>query len=155
MDGAYALTVTNSGGSNAGDVTFTGAVGGGTALTGLTITTDVLTAAAIRSSGTLSATTKSLVDPKAGTPASSITGIISDGGSALAVTKAGIGELTLSGANTYTGLTTISAGRLRAANDTALGTTASGTTVASGAQLELYHATGITIGAEALTLNGT
>jgi autotransporter-associated beta strand protein len=97
VDGANALTITNSGGSNTGDVTFTGAVGGSTALTGLTITTDVLTAAAIKSTGTLSIT-------NIGT--SSITGVISDGSTALAVTKAGAGTLTLSGANTYTGATT-------------------------------------------------
>jgi autotransporter-associated beta strand protein len=86
-----------------GDVTFTGAVGGGTSLTGLTITTDVLTAAAIKSTGTLSLTNRG---------ASSITGIISNGTTALAVTKAGAGTLTLSATNTYTGATTISAGTL-------------------------------------------
>ncbi len=63
-------------------------MGGTTPLTGLTITTDVLTAAAISSTGTLSVT-------NAGT--SSITGIISNGSTALAVTKAGAGTLTLSG----------------------------------------------------------
>jgi fibronectin-binding autotransporter adhesin len=126
-----------------GDVTFANAVGGTTSLTGLTITTDVLNAAAIRSTGTLSVT-------NAGT--SSITGIISEGTTALAVTKAGAGTLTLSGANAYTGATTISTGALRAAHNTALGTTASGTTVVQGgAALELSG--GITIGAEALTLN--
>ncbi len=51
-------------------------------------------------------------------------------------------------------LTIISAGVLTAANDTALGTTASGgATVADGAALQLSGP--ITIGAEALTLNGT
>ncbi|NDE48406.1 MAG: filamentous hemagglutinin, partial [Actinobacteria bacterium] len=70
-----------------------------------------------------------------------------------ALTKLGSGTLTLSGSNTYTGLTTISAGALRASNDTALGTTAGGVTVANGAALELSG--GITIGAEALTLNGS
>jgi autotransporter-associated beta strand protein len=62
---------------------------------------------------------------------SSITGIISEDASALAVTKAGSGTLTLSAANTYTGATTISAGALRATNATSLGTTASGLTVAT------------------------
>ncbi|NDF43865.1 MAG: hypothetical protein EB137_04710, partial [Actinobacteria bacterium] len=143
VNGAYGLTITNSGGANTGDVTFTGAVGGTTPLTGITITTDVLTAAAISSSGTLSVT-------NAGT--SSITGIISNGSTALAVTKAGAGTLTLSGSNSYTGDTTISAGALRASHNNSLGTTASGTTVAQGAALELSG--GITIGAEALTLNG-
>jgi fibronectin-binding autotransporter adhesin len=71
-----------------------------------------LTAAAIKSSGTLSVT-------NAGT--SEITGIISDGGSALAVTKAGAGQLTLSGINTYTGSTTISAGELSIYDESGLG----------------------------------
>ena len=68
---------------------------------------------------------------------------------AYTVTKSGLGTVVLSGANTYTGTTAISTGALRASNNTALGTTASGTTIASGAALEL--AGGITIGAEDIT----
>ena len=62
------------------------------------------------------------------------------------------GDLVLSGANTYTGVTTINEGTVIAANSTALGSTAAGTTVASGATLALQG--GITIGAEDLTLSG-
>ena len=51
VDGGYTLTITNS--ASTGDVTFASAVGGTTSLAGLTITTDVLTAAAIKSTGTL------------------------------------------------------------------------------------------------------
>ncbi len=69
------------------------------------------------------------------------------------MTKAGNGTLTLSGANTYTGTTTISAGTLVAANASALGGTGSGTSVANGASLVLQG--GITVGAEALSLTGT
>ena len=70
-----------------------------------------------------------------------------------ALTKAGGGNLTLSGANSYTGLTTISAGTLLLGSTGALGTTDSGTIVNDGATLNLH---GFTLGtAEALTLNGT
>ncbi len=69
------------------------------------------------------------------------------------LTKAGTGTLTLSGANTYTGTTTINAGTLVVANNTALGTVAGGTTVANGATLALQG--GITVGAEALNISGT
>jgi autotransporter-associated beta strand protein len=68
--------------------------------------------------------------------------------------KQGAGVLTLSGtsANTYTGLTTVSAGTLRLGKASALGTTAAGSSVTSGAVLDLN---GQTIGAEAVTINGT
>ncbi len=67
--------------------------------------------------------------------------------------KLGGGTLTLNAANGYTGTTDISNGAVRVSNATGLGTTAGGTTVRSGAALELIG--GISVGAEALTLNGT
>ncbi|WP_164985750.1 autotransporter-associated beta strand repeat-containing protein [Bosea sp. Tri-44] len=69
------------------------------------------------------------------------------------LTKLGADGLTLSGANTYTGVTTVSAGTLTVSNGSGLGGGAGGTTVASGATLALTG--GITVGAEALTLSGT
>ena len=60
--------------------------------------------------------------------------------------------LTMSGANTYSGATTITSGTLKLGHATALGDIAAGTTVASGAALDLL---GQTVGAEALTLSGT
>jgi autotransporter-associated beta strand protein len=69
------------------------------------------------------------------------------------LTKTGSGTLTLSGANTYTGATTVNEGALNIQNDTALGTTDAGTSVASGAALEI-QGDGLGI-VEALTLNGT
>ena len=66
--------------------------------------------------------------------------------------KAGAGTLLLSGANSYAGATTVSAGVLRLGSATALGTTAAGTTVANTAALELTG--GITLGAESLTISG-
>jgi len=77
-------------------------------------------------------------------------GIVS--GTGYGLTKAGAGTLTLSGANTYTGTTTVSAGIVNIQSADALGTTAGATSVASGATLQLQG--GITVGAEALSLNG-
>ena len=68
------------------------------------------------------------------------------------ITKTGGGNLYLYGANTYTGLTTVSQGYLWAENNLALGTTNSGTIVGNGASLVLDGSIGITN--EALTLNG-
>ena len=80
-----------------------------------------------------------------------ISGIIGNGSGG--VTKTGTGTLTLTGANTYTGGTTISAGVLNIRNNSALGTTGTGTTVAAGAALQLQN--NITVTGEPLTLNGT
>jgi fibronectin-binding autotransporter adhesin len=80
---------------------------------------------------------------------SSFGGVISGTG---ALTKAGTGTLTLSGANTYAGLTTVSAGILNIQNGSALGATTTGTTVSSGATLQLQG--GISVSAEALTISG-
>jgi autotransporter-associated beta strand protein len=68
-----------------------------------------------------------------------------------AFTKLGTGTQLLSGANTYSGATTVSAGTLAVTDAAGLGTTAAGTTVASGASLDLRNAL---VGAEALTING-
>ena len=71
------------------------------------------------------------------------------------------GTLILGGANTYTGNTLISAGTLKLASSSSssssgpLGTTAAGTTVSSGAVLDLNGKSLSGSAAEALTLNGT
>jgi len=72
---------------------------------------------------------------------------------AIALTKSGLGTQVLGDANTYSGATTISNGVLNIRNSAGLGATNAGTTVANLAALELQN--GISVGAEALTLNGT
>ena len=72
-------------------------------------------------------------------------------GTSATLTKLGAGTLTLSAANTYTGTTTVSAGTLAVTNVTGLGTTAAGTSIATGAALDIQ---GVAVGAEALTVNG-
>ncbi len=61
------------------------------------------------------------------------------------------GKLILAGSNTYTGLTTVSAGALIAANSQALGSTSSGTVVKSGGTLGFSNSG--TIANEALTVS--
>ncbi|MEP9380703.1 autotransporter-associated beta strand repeat-containing protein, partial [Aquabacter sp. CN5-332] len=73
-------------------------------------------------------------------------------GGAGGIVKQGTGTQALGGGNAYAGTTTISTGVLNIRNGSALGTTAAGTSVASGAALEIQG--DITVGAEALTLNG-
>jgi len=66
--------------------------------------------------------------------------------------KAGVGVLTLSASNTFSGTTTVTnKGILAISNPSALGSTSGGTTVADG-QLRLIG--GITVAGEALTLRG-
>jgi autotransporter-associated beta strand protein len=67
--------------------------------------------------------------------------------------KTGTGKLVLSSANTFTGATIIAGGVVDVQNPLALGTTASGTTVNSGAELDFE--TNVAVGAETVTLNGS
>ena len=68
------------------------------------------------------------------------------------ITKNGNGTLTLATPNSFSGAVAINAGTVRAGHASALGSAASGTTVASGATLDLN---GTAVGAEPLTLNGS
>ncbi|MFZ4059010.1 MAG: beta strand repeat-containing protein, partial [Ferruginibacter sp.] len=79
----------------------------------------------------------------------SVNGIISG---VFTLTKNGLGTMVVSGANSYTGATTVSVGKLNVQNATGLGTVAGGVVVSTGAALELQG--GISIGAEALDLSG-
>ena len=129
--------------AGSGDTTFSGTVGGSEALGNTTIGTAGLTAGAIKVQGTLAITNSA---------ASEIDGVISNGDSAGIITKAGAGNLTLSGDNTYTGATTVNAGTLIISHADSLGGTSGATTVASGAALSISG--GITV-AEAITISGT
>ena len=71
----------------------------------------------------------------------------------LALTKSDVGRLTLLGANSHNGLTTVSNGVLNIQNRAALGSVTGGTFVGNGGTLEVQG--NLVIGAEALTLNGT
>jgi autotransporter-associated beta strand protein len=86
-----------------------------------------------------------------GTNNQSLSGVIS--GTGALTQNNSSSTLTLSGSNTYTGNTTVSAGILNIQHSNALGGSANGTIVVSGAVLQLQG--GITIASEALTLNGS
>ncbi|MDW8309071.1 MAG: autotransporter-associated beta strand repeat-containing protein, partial [Verrucomicrobiales bacterium] len=83
------------------------------------------------------------------TDAATLSQVISGTGG---INKLGTGTLTLSGANTYGGVTTVSAGALAIGNNSALGSTAGNTVVSSGAAINI---SGTRTVAEPLTLNGT
>ena len=99
--------------------------------------------------GTIALAADAAIGAYNGTDSLTVSGVVSG---AYALTKVGSGGLTLSGANSYTGATTVSTGTLIAAHADALGTTGSGTTVTSGAALGLQG--GITL-AEAVSAAGT
>lgn len=83
------------------------------------------------------------------TAAINISGVISGSGG---LVKQNTGKVTLAGANTYTGSTTVSAGVLLITNPSALGSSAAGTTVTSGGEIDMQ---GQILVSEPLTLNGT
>lgn len=71
---------------------------------------------------------------------------------AMSLIKAGSGTLTLSNANNFTGTTTVSGGILRVANNAALGTSAGGTVIESGATLDVF---GFQTSADHITVSGS
>ncbi len=114
----------------------------------------------VAGSGTVTSTAAGTITFSAGGNNASTTfsGLIQDGNATVAFTKNGTGILILSGNNSYSGLTTISAGTIRLgsagnATDSPLGNATNGTTITSGATLDLN---GYTLGiAESLILRGT
>ena len=70
-----------------------------------------------------------------------------------AVVKQGSGVLTLTGSSSYSGLTTVAGGALNIQNSAALGSSAAGAVVSTGAALELQG--GLSVAAESLLLSGS
>jgi autotransporter-associated beta strand protein len=149
-DGTYSSVLSGTGTlikTNAGVLTLSGAnaqggtlIGGGTLSIGSGGTTGSLTGPITNNATLLFNRSDNLTQAS----------VISGSG---ALNKAGAGTLTLSQANTYTSATTISNGAISISDASALGTAAAGTTVVSGAALELSG--GITVASESLALNGT
>jgi autotransporter-associated beta strand protein len=77
-----------------------------------------------------------------------VTGVINGSGS---LEQKGSGVLTLSGSNNYNGVTLISSGTLQAGNNSALGSTAAGTTIASGGTLDINN---MNLGSEPIFVQG-
>jgi hypothetical protein len=142
--GALTANGVASGNSNGGDISLTGPQG-------ITITQNL--SATANGTGTRGDFTindgSSTVTTGGGVNDGQTAGVINGG----TFTKSGSGTFVMSGSNTYTGITTVSTGVLKIKNATATGTTAGGVIVSSGAALQVEG--GITVGAEALTLNGT
>lgn len=84
---------------------------------------------------------------------SSFSGLIQDGSGVVNLVKSGAGVLTLTGANSFGGTTTVNAGILVVGHENALGSTAGNTTVISGATLVLND--GVTVAGEPLSIAGT
>ncbi len=90
----------------------------------------------------------------AGNASTVFAGTLANGSGTVALAKTGTGTLTLSGTNTYSGGTTVTTGVIRVQSNGALGTTAGGTTIASGAAVEL-DGTGLVIAEPVTSVAGT
>jgi autotransporter-associated beta strand protein len=104
------------------------------------------TIARIRGAGAVNLNTNTLTVN--GSVDSTYSGVMSGTGG---LVKSGSHTLTLSGANTFGGLTNVAAGTLVIANNNALGSVAGATSVANGATLDLQN---VAVGAEQITLSG-
>jgi autotransporter-associated beta strand protein len=149
-----------TGGGNGGVVSFAGGSTGGTARVevfgngklDISSHTGGLTIGSVEGDGNIFLGANNLI-VGSNNLSTTFSGVIQDNGGAGSLTKSGTGTWTLSGTNTYTGATAISSGILNIQSAAALGTTAAGTTVSSGATLQIQS--NISVGAEALTISGT
>jgi autotransporter-associated beta strand protein len=132
LNGAHALTVSTHG---TGDATFTGAVGAAAALSGFSVSTDVLSVPSIDM-----AANGSMYIANAG--ASTVPGAIT--GTNASLTKAGTGTLVLQADNTYSGITTINSGTLQLGNNTATGTV-NNSNIVNNATLAFDYSTDVSI----------
>jgi autotransporter-associated beta strand protein len=99
--------------------------------------------------GTITGASQNLIVGGAGTTV--LNGAIGTGSGTL--TKDGTGTVIVAGNNTYAGATTVQNGVMNIRHSNALGSTAAGTTVWSGAELQLQN--NISVGNESLSLSGT
>jgi autotransporter-associated beta strand protein len=139
--GSRALMNLNGHNDTIGSLTFTGGTvqnnGAGTLSLSQTITANVASVTANISGGRLAIAAGNrffTVDDGPLEPDLAISAIILDFGG---ITKSGLGTLRLSGANTFLGAVNLNAGTIHIQSDTALGSTASRTTVADGATLQV------------------
>jgi len=149
--GAEALSINGTGVSNTGalrNISGNNTWGGSVALaaTGVRINSDADT---LTIGGSITGTGFGVTIGGAGNTSIASLGTFTAGN----ITKDGSGTLFITGAGNYTGATAVSQGVLNIQNNTATGTVAGGVSVASGAALQLQG--NISVGAEALTLNGT
>jgi fibronectin-binding autotransporter adhesin len=148
LTGTVALVKTGG-----GTLTLTGASNhsGGTVINGGTLSLgNGGTSGSLPSAGTLTTNATFTVNrSNTVTQGSDFPGLISGSGG---IEKLGVGTLVLNASNNYAGLTSIGAGNLAIEDAGALGTTAAGTTVASGASILLRN--GFTVSGETATISG-
>ncbi|SNT10406.1 ELWxxDGT repeat protein, partial [Azospirillum sp. RU38E] len=109
------------------------------------------TVGAVSGAGTIILNAATLTSTVASGQPVEFSGVIKDGTGNGSITKTGAGIWTLSGNNSYSGVTTVQAGVLVVAHDNALGNTSGSTTVGSGAGL--WISAGLTV-AENISITG-